>query len=301
MFHRTILNAGFVAVFAMMYFSTNMGFGATVAYWRFDNDGKTAGQTAGTVLDETANNNDGSGVNTPTYSSSVFGTPVPNTGAPNTLSMDFERANSERILVPDSSSLDFGDTSFTLEAFVNFETAPGGNDSSTRQYVFLKKGPAAAPDTQSDYGLVFASGGEFGAANAGELVFQQGNGGSVNFVKSGLTLTDTTEWHYVSAAFDAANNEVRFIIDDQTSTVANTFAASANNLSLMIGAHVNAGATFTTFDGLIDEARISSGVVPLDELLNAAATATAPEPSACLLVVIAVAGLCLPRRRKRFA
>lgn len=265
---------------------------ATVAYWRFDNDGKTAGQTAETVLDETANNNDGSGSNAPTYSSDVFGSQVPLTGDPNTLSIDLERDSSQRIRVEDSNSLDFGDSSFTIEAYVKFETAVTGV-ASQQFLVWKKEFDSGVADTQLDYGIVFARNGSFGASVNGRLVLVQGNGSTTNFVGSGLTLTDTTSWHYVSVAFDAVNDQVRFIIDDQTATIANTFTAAANTGELIIGAHKNASNIIDAhFDGQIDELRISNTFLDTSELLN-----VVPTPAA-LPAGLLMMGAMLSRRRR---
>lgn len=275
---------------------------ATVAYWRFDNDGKTAGQTVETALDETANDNDGSGApgaSLPTYSSDVFGSTVPQTGAANGLSLDMERDDLNRVRVNDTNNtLDFGDSSFTIEAYVKFETLVNTADFFSQQFLVWKKqfDSPGASDTQVDYGVVFASSGRFGSTANGTLVLVQGDGSSANNTVSGLRITDTADWHYISVAFDAPNDLVRFIIDDQTATIAynSAFAAVANNEELIIGAHKNAVNNIDAlFDGKIDELRISSGFLDTSELLNAAAI---PAPAA-LPMGLAMLTLMAMRRR----
>ncbi len=161
-----------MAVGVVVAMTGGLAQGETVAYWRFDNDGATAGGTAGTVLDETTNDNDGTGVNAPTYSSDVFGNPVPQTSATNGLSMDLERDSSQYISVPDNASLDFGHSSFTIEAYVKFETL--ATSLNTCKVIVHKKSIAGIGDKFTDYGMVIAAGGKYGAATNGELAFTLG-------------------------------------------------------------------------------------------------------------------------------
>jgi len=236
--------------------------GTTVGYWRFDNDGKTAGQTAGMVRDESGYGNDGSAVNSPLYSANVFASPVPRTGAANTLSLDFERTQAQYITIPDDNTLDFGDTSFTIEAWFKFESVP--SDGDDMQWIVNKRGSGQAKF--SDYGVAFSGPGtiNYGATMEGELVLARGNGSQI-LIGSGLTCTDLASWHYVSVAFDADNNDVRFILDDATSIVHSELNASVNGQPLAIGGEVG----FRYFDGLIDEVRISNAFLPVEDLLNA--------------------------------
>jgi len=239
--------------------------GTTVGYWRFDNDGKTAGQTAGMVRDESGYGNDGSGVSSPVYSSSVSGSPIPRTGVANTLSLDLEQSSSQYIVVSDANTLDFGDSSFTIEAYVKFESVPGPNTSS--QWLLSKRG-SAGDDKNTDYGVAFSGPGTtaYGASENGELILMRSNGGGNEVLASDLATTELGVWHYVSVAFDAPANLVRFILNDQTSEKPQTYTASTNGNDLWIGLK---GGSAGGIDGLIDEVRISNAFLPVEDLLNA--------------------------------
>ena len=71
-----------------------------------------------------------------------------------------------------------------------------------------------------------------------------------------------------------------------------TFAPAANNGPLVIGGHFNStGQLDSTFDGLIDELRVTAGFVPESELL------AVQDPTALVLAALGLAGLlCFARR-----
>jgi len=264
------------------YFST--------AYYRAEEGAD--GDPASSVLDHTVNthNLSASSGNEPTFSTDTPNAVVPLTGSANNLSFDFERGSGQYLSIADTPDLSFGDASFTIEAYVKFESAPT-NFGSNRQYLAWKKADTGVSDTQLDYGIVFAENGGYGATQNGELVFSQGDGSTLNNVASGLTLTDTADWHFVSVAFDADNDLVRFVLDDQIVTMANTFTATENNHPLLIGAHFSGSQTLTSFDGLIDELRITNEFLPTSSLLSI------PTPAA-LPAGLALMGLITLRRRR---
>ena len=289
-----------LAAFAIAVVMAGQTSAETMLYLRFDNDGKTAGQVVGTdsVLDETANDNDGtaSGTSgaTAVYTSDVFGSFVPLTGSPNGLALDFERDNKQILTVADDDSLDFGPTdAFTLEAWVKLETLASDVTESNyrRQYVMHKKSSAGLSDNAVNYALLAAS-----EAGSG-LRLQLGNGTANTYVGSSLGITDY-DWHYISVAFDPVNDVVRFVLDDATQTINGiTFAPAANDGELTIGGHYPSSGTLEdwTFDGMIDEIRISSGFLAEDDLLVNAV----PEPSSWALTAIGLLGLAAGAMQRR--
>src|SRR5580700_5419779 len=63
---------------------------ATIAYWRFEEGtANTAASGTGTILDSSGNGLNGTPINGPLYSANVPANPIPQTGASNTLAMDF--------------------------------------------------------------------------------------------------------------------------------------------------------------------------------------------------------------------
>ncbi len=263
------------------------------AYYRFEEGtaGSPVPAAAGSVLDHTANANNGTAKtdnagSLPSYSTDVFGDTVPLTTSPNDLSLDFERDNANFLEVAHDPSLSFGDSSFTLEAWVKLETL-GAGTPGTRQYIFHKKGDGNLTDAHVEYGFYLDEG--------KTLRLIQGNGSTNSQVASPFKITDTDRWHYVSAAFDAENDLVRIMLDDQIFTAAHTFTPVANTEPLIIGGHYNSGGVFdSTFDGLIDEMRITGAFLAPSDLLLAV-----PEPSGLLLALLGLMGLAGCRRTLR--
>lgn len=273
----------------------------TVAHWRFEG---TTG-TAATTVSDSAGANTGTGqpvATEPLYSATTASATVPQTGAANTSSLDFERGSLQYVTIPDSNALDFANnSSFTLEAWVKLETvaAAGTANVAQRQYVLLKKGSTGIADSGLNYALLAnvadltSNFGKTGTLTRREIAFQVGDGTAFSTVASNFEITDT-DWHFIAAAFDSAANTVRFTLDNQTETATGVTRNPAVNAGeLLIGTHFNSAAVQdAAFDGLIDEVRISSGVVPLNELLNV------PEPTGiATLGIMAAVALC--RRRAR--
>jgi hypothetical protein len=263
------------------------------AYYRFEEGttGSPVPAAVGSVLDHTANANNGTaksdnGGSLPSYSTDVFGHTVPLTTSPNDLSLDFERDEANFLEVAHDPALSFGDSSFTLEAWVKLESL-GAGSPGTRQYIFHKKGDGNLSDAHVEYGFYVDEG--------KTLKLIQGNGSTNSQVNSPFKINDTDRWHYVSAAFDAENDLLRIMLDDQIFTTAQTFTPVANTEPLIIGGHYNSGGVFdSTFDGLIDEMRITGAFLAPSDLLLAV-----PEPSGLLLALLGLMGLAGCRRSRR--
>jgi hypothetical protein len=268
----------------------------TRGYWRFENG--TAGSpdpgSSGNVEDSSYFGNDGTaqsggGAPLPTYSSDT----PPNVvlpPTPTTLSLDFERGNGNRVVIGDDDSLDFGNSAYTLEAYVKLETL-GSNSLGGRNYVMMKKNIGTA-DAGTDYALLASAGNLFGGSPR-SLLLQLGNGGGDTRIVSDLTIEDN-DWHYISAAFDPDRDLVRFILDGVEDFKTTSFVPAINAGELVLGGHFNAGGSLDApFDGWLDEVRISAGFLPRNELLFA------PEPGTMALLGLGLAALARRRRKTR--
>jgi len=271
-------------------------------YWRFENgtaDTPDPG-TAGNIFDASGLGNDGTAMlfaggtatTQPTYRGDVGDSVINVNGRSNNLSLQFDADPQGHYVevTENSNSLTFGDSSFTLEAYVKLNTLGDSGDVTTRQYVMMKK-VIGATDGAMDYALMAQMADLGGSENAIGLVF---GSSSPTRIASSLEITDN-DWHYISASFDADNDLVRFVLDKQIETVAigAGIHGNANNGPLVIGGHFNASSNLDIrFDGLIDEARVSAGVLSSNQLLT-----TIPSPAALPAgLTLLVALIMRPRR-----
>ena len=267
---------------------------ATVLYHRFDGDAGVAnGATATNIADSSAGGNGSSSIaGAPVYSNGVPTPTVPQTGASNGFSLDLERSSSQRYAVADNNNLDFGaGSAFTLEGYVKLETLSSATDSLTRQYLFLKKSGANA-DSALNYSFIVSTANIIGGDGSGrQLALQLGDGSGFSTVFSSFKITDN-DWHYVGVRFNDVTDAVRFTLDGNHEDTTSTQAIAANGLDLTIGGHMSSSGAFdATFDGQIDELRISNTFLADSALLNVL------EPSSALLSGLGALGLLLRRRR----
>jgi len=261
-----------------------------VGYWRVDGDGPPMSNA--TVLNDSAGSNQSLlSVNNVRISPDIFGSPVPQTGATNEVSANFER-NQSRYLQQSvtDGTFAFGDSNFTLEAWVQLETlGDTSNSADSRQYVYQMK-PVGGPnggDANTNFTLFANQGDRAGTWATGpqqifgkqpdlldadfgytgrELALQFGDGsvGANNaVVVSNLEINDN-DWHYISAIYDTRDNVVRFWLDDTLDVVTGVSYVPNGplNAPLLVGAHSTAaGVIDRTYDGKIDEMRISSGAM----------------------------------------
>jgi hypothetical protein len=276
-----------------------------VAWWRLDADGKTAGQTAGTVVDETGVN-PGSGTNAPVYSADVFAPVLPKLGTPNGLSIDLERASTQYLVVPHQATISFGASAHTIEAWVKLETLGDPTDLNTRGYLVQKKGLAALMDDEQDYAFLvqLADRGSIATTGLGkttgftghELAYGWGDGTNQFLVASSLTIDDTTSWHHVSVAYDGSDR-LRFSVDGSFETISglSSLGRTTNTGQLVIGGKTRGNGTIAeVYDGRIDELRIHSGFASKPELLRSVAVPLLPAPAWLALV----AAIALAARRR---
>lgn len=270
----------------------------TVAHYRFENDNATV------AVDETGINN-GTIVGGAPFSSSVGQNPVTATGQPNTQSLSLS-GTGQYVSVPHNASLSFGNSPWTIEAFINVNALP--TTATFGQYIVQKK--AAAIDDFQDYAFLlggnraglFGSYGKTVDVTGAELRVELGTGSSIIGITSNLEVASIGEWIFVSAAYDGGTS-LRFTLDtDLTDLLPGlideialpNLVNTSNTGDLFIGAkRNNAGAAAQLFGGLIDEVRISNEVLATSNLLSV------PEPSTYVLAAFAAACLGVASRRRR--
>ena len=245
------------------------------AYWRFEEAG------GATVVDSGPNGLDGTLNGLPSRTTDVAVDPVPLSGDVNMQSLDLNWQSTSSggfFNVPDTSgALTMGNQNFTIEAWVKLDHLSNTSSNDDRQYLCQKK-PLPSQDSQIDYAFLVQRGnlslspnyGKNSGISGRELQLYFGNGSSQWGITSYLEINDL-DWHFVSAAFDTNNNTVRFGIDDTFETVSfNDNPRVTNGGPLRVGSHQNGVGVDNFFlRGTIDELRISRGVVPTHELLNA--------------------------------
>lgn len=248
-----------------------------VGLWRFDADGKIAGQTADVIADSVGGHS-GTAVNGPVYVTEIperWLSPLgdgtnPNTtlhgGLTNALSLSLSRAASQYIIVPDMADLRMGsEATFTVEAAVKLATLP--TMTSGRQWLVHK---STGADAATDFGVLV---GGADLVNAGtwyntqspahqftgaELVLVFGSGAGLQTAVSNLQIPDTN-WHYIMVSYDGEKNEVLFMLDYDFERIGNVKPGNvAGGGPLVIGGHGTGSGADETFDGLIDEVRLSN-------------------------------------------
>ena len=243
-------------------------YGSVVAYWRFEEgNADTEASGSGSVLDSSGNNLHGSpcqdvnGVcttmNGPVYRANVAANPVPQMGAKNTLSLDFNGTD-ERIFIPDDPLFQLTQ-SLTIEAWVNVHSIP----FPLAQILFRGDDrPGLDPYhlTVEQNSLAF---------------FIQNAAGALASVSAALP--NVNEWVHVAGTLDDATGNQRLYLNG-------TLAASGvtpvrplavldpnSNPGLGIGSIQSAegdGHFDQYVDGLIDEVRISNVALDPSEFLN---------------------------------
>jgi hypothetical protein len=162
---------------------------------------------------------------------------------------DFERGSSQHFSLADNADLSTGDIDFTIAAWVQLESKPGGNMSVVQKTTNLSGEYFFFHEASSDrFKLEVYGAGGFGSVGA--------------VTANNLGAPSLATWYFVVAWHDSANNEVGISVNAGTP---DTAAHSAGVLD-GAGAFELSGFTFGTFwDGLIDEVGFWKRVLTADE------------------------------------
>lgn len=244
----------------------------TVAYWRFDNDGPSSGQPATTIKDEVQLHN-GTASAGPLYTDNVPATHLPQPQSHNLLALSLNGIN-QNVIIPHHNNLDLSSGSFTLEAWVRITD----HSKTYPLWVFYKK-PMMTTDLFIEYSFLANLKtwisqpriyGKTQNLTGKEIGMVFGDGTAYWVLASNFEITDT-EWHYISVAIDHTNFTARFVLDQNYETIyfdGNNTRLSGNG-NLVLGGHHNVSGTYNHFfPGVIDELRITRGVVPPHRLLS---------------------------------
>ena len=262
----------------------------TVAYWRFENGAAGATATgAGSILDSSGHGLNGTPVGSTVYRADVPVNPVPATGAANTRSLDIA-AYGARVAVADDPLLALT-KSLTLEAFIRPRSG-GSGDWNWGQIIF--RGDDRGGLDPYFLGL---------NQNTLYFVIEQGNDpGQYAVLAYGIQLFDT--WMHVAGTLDDATGAMSLFVDgvsvaSMTTSVRPLGALTGPNPGIGIGSS-QAGGTEETFNGLIDEVRISDVALQPSQFLDASPSPV-PEidPAGLASVLTLVAGVLGVVERRR--
>ncbi|MFI4910274.1 MAG: LamG domain-containing protein [Sedimentisphaeraceae bacterium JB056] len=166
---------------------------------------------------------------------------------------------------PELASFALVASSFTVEAFINMETAPEEGYSAARYVVSLcdRSGTYAsywnyAIRLRTDNGVTYAEG------------VSRALDGSWPTITSSVEL-ETGVSYYLAYTYDAATNEAKMWVDGQSDTTTFTAAPISSALEhpmFTIGARAPSTSYSAFFDGVIDEVRISDTVLTTEEMLS---------------------------------
>lgn len=181
-----------------------------LAYWRFEEPGGT------TLADAGPFGLDGSSTDTaPTVE--IGPQTIPQTGITNVVARRIDGNGS--IVVDDPTGLlSFGDSSFTIEAWVRLDQISNTNGPNQRQTLVQKK-RLDAGGAVTDYLVLVQAGdasvtsdnnyGKTSNLTGREIAILFGTGSQTWIATSFLEITDN-DWHHVSVSRDADSGKIRF-------------------------------------------------------------------------------------------
>ncbi|MCD2258389.1 LamG-like jellyroll fold domain-containing protein [Psychroserpens luteolus] len=158
------------------------------------------------------------------------------------LDFDGQVASWDYVEIPDNNSLDFT-TSFTFEAWVNFDQVNRTTDGWDWECIFAKS------RYNESYGLMLLTDG----GNKIFRFYHSGFGG--NFTDYIWNSVTTNQWYHIAVTL--SSTEVKFYIDGiNVRTQAGSGSLTPNSNPLRIGAGATAGGDPYPLQGMMDEVRL---------------------------------------------
>ena len=272
-----------VLTLAVIMVAAPAAIAATISYYRFEDSPGFLKDSSGNGYDLTQPN-PASGFQATLPASgrgSAFPTTIPQTGAANAKAYDVAGVTASPIQRTFVSPPVAGD--FTIEAFVhpdtfNFTDAIFGNS-----------------DVNGTAGFAFQARHDTALGNPADALFltvsDTSGGGHFFYSPSSTFVLSTGIDYYVAAAFDDTLNATTLYLKDLTDNGAlqstTVILGGTWNMKGYVKYAIGNYSADTAdggaaFDGLIDEARLSSGLLPSDQLLITAPQVI-PEPTAVML------------------
>jgi MSHA biogenesis protein MshQ len=235
---------------------------------------------AGGVLDSSGNGNNGTALNSPVYRANTAVSSIPQTGAADNRSMQFSGTGQQRVYINDGPQ--FAITgSLTIEAYFNVAAIPNAAGS------ILFRG-----DDRTGFDPYFLN------VETGLIRFGVNDASNTQTLVT-APLPGLNQWIFAAGVLDTTAHTMSLYVNG---TLVNTISTTTTPLGpldstqepgVAIGGHPSTFfGDFMSFDGMIDEVRLSNTALSPSQFLNAV-----PEPAAGGLLGCVVFGFLARRRR----
>jgi hypothetical protein len=243
---------------------------ATLGYWRFE---EPAGSAA---INSSGNVNSGNLLNGAVQATNVFGSPVPKTTQQNYQSMRFNGLiDGCAVDMGTGSVLDVGTGDFTLEAWLNAHSIPTDPIYPNR---FIAGKRVSGLFGDNGYELYARAS---GSGYTVQILLRAG--GPAVTLASGTLSFD--RWYHIAAVRSGATTSISLYVDGVltatgTDTLAGTSLNSAQHFS--VGGAIEGGSCsgcfHSSFDGFIDEVRLTAGALATNQFLRDSGPQELSEP-----------------------